>query len=156
MKSSFLLPNRFKQIGWILLSLGVVAGFYWLVIDSEPEWSTSKVLVFYQDQLFGKDLWFTLQENTLLDEIASLLLIVGGWLIAFSREPVEDEFIAKIRLDCLAWAIHINYFVLLITILFIYGMTFFYVLVFNMFTPLLLFIIRFRWLLWKHSNKVEI
>ncbi|MCX8147998.1 hypothetical protein [Thermaurantimonas aggregans] len=155
MNSSFLLPHRFKQIGWILLSIGILAGLYWLLIDSEPTWSNSKVFVIYEDQPIGKDLWFTFQENTILDEVASVLLIVGGWLVAFSRETVEDEFIARIRLDCLAWAIHINYLVLLITIAFIYGMTFFYVMVFNMFTPLLFFIIRFRWLIWKHSNKIE-
>ncbi|MFN4299706.1 MAG: hypothetical protein ACK4EX_08265 [Thermaurantimonas sp.] len=125
------------------------------MIDSEPKWLNSKVFVFYTDLLFGKDLWYTFQENNLLDEVASVLRIVGGWLVAFSRETVEDEFITKIRLDCLAWSIHINYLILLATILFIQGMTFFYVLVFNMFTPLILFIIRFRWLIWKHSYKFE-
>ncbi|MBQ0739534.1 hypothetical protein J9332_35040, partial [Aquimarina celericrescens] len=86
------------------------------------------------------------------DEFVELLLIIGGLCIAFSKHKNEDEFISKLRLDSLLWATYINYGVLIFSILFIYWLSFFYVLVANMITILLLFIIRFYWVLAKSSK----
>jgi len=77
------------------------------------------------------------------------LLIISLFFIAFSKEKNEDEFIAKIRLESLLWATYINYAVLIIAILFVYGGSAFWVLVYNIFTILLFFIIRFNWVIRK-------
>ncbi len=82
----------------------------------------------------------------LLDEIISIFIIIGGLIVGFSKEKIEDEFIYKLRNDSLVWAIIFNYIVLLFAIVFVYDFTFFDVLVFNMFTPLLFFIVRFNFL----------
>ena len=66
-------------------------------------------------------------------------------MVAFSKEKQEDELIAKIRLDSLVWATYVNYAVLMFSMLFIYGMSFLWVMIFNMFTILLFFIFRFNW-----------
>jgi hypothetical protein len=84
-------------------------------------------------------------KNNVFDELIGLLLIAGGLFIAFSKEETEDEFIAKIRLESLVWATYFNYAILMLSVIFVYGMSFFGVLVFNMFTLLLFFIIRFNW-----------
>jgi len=87
-----------------------------------------------------------------MDEMVELLLIIGGLLVAFSKNKEEDEFISKLRLESLLWATYINYGILIFSILFIYNISFFYVLVANMFTILLLFIIRFNWVLFKSAK----
>ncbi|MGB3922738.1 MAG: hypothetical protein WBL00_02275, partial [Bacteroidales bacterium] len=94
-------------------------------------------------------------ENNVLDEISSILLIIGALLIAFSKEKTEDEFISKIRLESLVWATYINYAILIFAIIFIYDMTFLWVLVFNMFTLLVFFLIRFNWALYKSKNQIS-
>ncbi|MBT8321463.1 MAG: hypothetical protein KJO90_07325, partial [Eudoraea sp.] len=81
--------------------------------------------------------------NNILNEILAILVILSGLLVAFSREKDEDELITKIRLESLVWATYWNYGILILAFLFLYDLTFYWVMVFNMFTILYLFIIRF-------------
>jgi hypothetical protein len=90
-----------------------------------------------------------------LDEISGLLLIIGGLLIVSSKAKSEDEFISKIRLESLLWATYVNYFILILTIIFIYDLIFFWILVFNMFTVLIFFIFRFNWVLYKSKKQIR-
>jgi hypothetical protein len=87
--------------------------------------------------------------NNLLNEITGLLIITSAFLVAFSKEKQEDEFISKIRLESLVWAVYLNYAILIIALLFIYDMSFMWVIIFNMFTILFFFIARFNWEVYK-------
>lgn len=148
MKTNYLLPNKFKLFGWILFILGIFAGMYFYVSRGiESDALTIKVLTIYKDPFYGTDKgFFKLIENSILDEIIALTIIIGGLLVGFTKEKIEDEFIYKLRKDSLVWAIIFNYAVLFLAIIFIYEFTFFHVLVFNMFTPLIFFIVRFNFL----------
>ena len=73
-------------------------------------------------------------------------------MVAFSKEKHEDEFVAKTRLESLVWAIYVNYAILTLCFLFFFNMEFLLVMIFNMFTVLIFFIIRFYYVLYK-SNK---
>jgi hypothetical protein len=55
----------------------------------------------------------------------------------------------------LVWALVVNYSILLFAILFVYDMTFLHVLFFNMFTPLIFFVIRFTVLKSKYLRHEE-
>ena len=83
--------------------------------------------------------------NNILNEILGILVIVSSLFVAFSKEKSEDEYISKIRLESLVWAVYFNYGILLFSFLFIYNFSFFWVMLFNMFTVLVFFIIRFNW-----------
>ena len=91
----------------------------------------------------------------MLAEIVGILLICGLLFIAFAKEKAEDEFIARLRLESLVWATYVNYIILAISILFIYDMVFFWVLIINMFTILLFFLLRFNWILYKTNKQME-
>ena len=71
------------------------------------------------------------------------------------KEKTEDEFIAMIRLESLVWATYINYGVLILALIFVYDIPFFWVLVFNMFTTLIFFIIRYNWALNNSKKSIE-
>ena len=150
MKTNYLLPNKYKIFGWILFILGLIAGIFIYVSEYESNFLDVKVLSFYNDDaIFSsqKDKgFFKIIENSIIDELAALAIIIGGLIVGFTKEKVEDEFIYKLRKDSLVWAIIFNYIILIIAIIFVYSMTFFDVLVFNMFTPLLFFIFRFNFL----------
>jgi len=147
MNTNFLLPNKYKFLGWILLTFGILIGFYVIASDYESGLLEIKVLSIYSDPLIGGNKgFFKLIENSIIDEIVCLLIIIGGLTVGFSKEKIEDEFIAKLRTDSLIWALVINYLILVLTIVFVYDLTFFNILVFNMFTPLLFFIVRFNFL----------
>ena len=147
MKTNYLLPNKFKTTGWILFILGLIAGIFFYMGDYDSDALSIKVLSIYNDPFIGGEKgFFNLIENSILDELIALAIIIGGLLVGFSKEKVEDEFIYKLRKDSLVWAIIFNYVVLIFTILFVFDFTFFDVLVFNMFTPLIFFIVRFNFL----------
>ena len=87
--------------------------------------------------------------NNVLNEICGVLIILSGLLVAFSKEKEEDELISMIRLESLVWATYWNYAILLLGFVLVYDMAFLTVMVFNMFTILILFIIKFNWALHK-------
>lgn len=148
MKTNYLLPNKYKKIGWILFIIGIIIGVVLYLDEYDSDVLTIKVLSIYNDDaIFGKENgFFKIIENSIVDEIAVLAIIIGGLLVGFSKEKIEDEFVYKLRKDSLVWAIIFNYTVLIFAVLFIYSFTFFDVLVFNMFTPLIFFIFRFNFL----------
>ena len=157
MKTNYLLPNKYKTIGCILLALGIVIGTFLFLSDYESDVLTIKVLSIHNEAFISneKNGFFKIIENSIVDELAALAIITGGLLVGFSKEKVEDEFIYKLRKDSLVWAIIFNYAVLVFTIVFVYNFTFFDVLVFNMFTPLVFFIFRFNFLKHKSLNYEE-
>ena len=155
MKTNYLLPHKFKTIGWVLFILGIISGVIIVTNEYESNALTIKVLSIYSDGgLFNKnDGFFKIVENSVIDEIIAIAIIVGGLLVGFSKEKVEDEFIYKLRKDSLVWAIIFNYVILLIAILFVYDFTFFDILVFNMFTPIIFFVVRFNFLKGKLNHE---
>ena len=157
MKTTYLLPHKYKTPGWILFILGIVFGIFLITKDYESDFLTIKVLSLFNDSIFGNDSlkFFKFIDNDISDELASLFIIIGGLILGFSKEKIEDEFIYKLRKDSLVWAIIFNYFVLILAIIFVYELSFFHVLVFNMFTPLLFFIIRFNFLKLKSNSHDE-
>ena len=80
-------------------------------------------------------------------------IITGLLLIAFSREKHEDEFISRIRLESLQWAVLINYLLLIVSAFLVYGFSFMDVMMYNMLTVLIIFIVRFHLVLYR--NKVS-
>lgn len=147
MQNKLLLPNKFKIIGWCLLIPAAILG---LVIGFLPlEAVIGKVLTSLN---MGSDQSFGETEIKMIITVTGVLFIVGAMFVAFSKEKQEDEFIAKLRLSSLLWAVWVNYILLLLAILFIYGTAFRIVLVYNMFTVLIIFIARFNYILHKTSK----
>ena len=70
-------------------------------------------------------------------------------------EDNEDEFIEKLRMTSLLWAVFVNYILLLVSFLFIYGTAFLNVMIYNMFTVLIIFIARFNYILYQNRKSVE-
>lgn len=156
MKTNYLLPNKYKNLGWILFISGLIGGMFITTTDYESKALTIKVLSIYNDSFLGSDKgFFKIIENSFVDELIAICIIVGGLIVGFSKEKIEDEFIYKLRKDSLVWAIIANYIILLFTIIFIYDMVFFDVLVYNMFTPLIFFIVRFNFLKLKTRSHEE-
>nr|WP_297787944.1 hypothetical protein [uncultured Allomuricauda sp.] len=145
MKTNYLFPNKYKKIGWIVLFPSAILGLITLILDYEPSFLDLNVPGIFIDQIFGDKRFVGLVENNVLNEILGVFLIISLLLVAFSKEKEEDEYISKIRLESLVWAVYVNYAILLISFLFIFDLSFLWVMIFNMFTILLFFIIRFNW-----------
>jgi hypothetical protein len=156
MKTNYLFSYRCKRIGWILFIPGLIVGILILIVRIEvSQWEFLKIPVFaiLDKGIMDDDVIFGWTKTYIHDELGALLLIIGGILIAFSRQKIEDELIAKIRLESLIWATYINYGILALCIIFLYGLAFLEVMVYNMFSLLIFFMIRFNWVLYR-SNKM--
>ena len=83
----------------------------------------------------------------------TLLMALGLFFVAFASEKIEDEQIWHIRLDSLRWAIYINYLVLIISLVFVNDTA--HILELNLWVPLIFFIIRFRWVIYRLNRSVN-
>jgi len=85
--------------------------------------------------------------------LTALVMVIGLFLIAFAREKVEDEQIWQIRLDSLRWAIYLNYLILIISLVFTKDV--YHILELNLWVPLIFFIIRFRWVIFRLNRSLS-
>lgn len=157
MKTSYLLSNKFKPIGWVLILLGLVFGIFVYYYDYQPEFLKRSVLSIY-DYDFDtnkRGFSFSIIKNNIADEIALVTFLIGALLIGFSKEKIEDEFVYKLRSESLIWAVILNSILLIFAIIFVYDISFLDMMVYNMFTPLLFFIVRFNFLKYKYRAHEE-
>lgn len=153
MKAKFLFPYQYKLIGWMITILILIIWLFGVISGSQYDFFTITLPFKYalQDSFNAKTNETTL---SLGDEFMVVGLIIGMIMIAFSQEKVEDEYVAQVRLETLQWAIYINFGLLIVATLLVYGTYYFNVMIYNMFTPLLFFIARFYYVLY-FKSKVE-
>lgn len=151
MESRYLFPHSWKKWGWILTILGLIPGIpstffgYELPVFEIQQKNSGTV-----SGLFSN--W---PPDNLSNTIAGILLIIGLILVSFSKVKIEDEFSIRIRLESLQWAVYINYGLLLLAFIFVYGFNFLDVMVYNMFTILIIFIIRFHWIIYRQKRLLQ-
>lgn len=141
MKHSLLLANQYKRIGFFVLVPFLILGLF--VRFADFQWSFLSLSI-GDKGILDNNINFT-------DELALTGIIAGLLLIAFSREKTEDEYIAKIRLESLQWAVLINYILLIISTWLVHGFAYIDVMMYNMLTVLIIFIIRFHLVLRKNQ-----
>lgn len=140
MKPRFLLEHSFKRIGWLLLFPAIVLGVAVLHFDFEINgFEIHAGEGFFME---GKPL------NNLTGELAFVLVLAASFMVAFSKEKIEDEWVSRTRLESLQWSVYVNYALLLFANLFLFDGNFFIIMVYNMFTILFFFIGRFNFVLY--------
>lgn len=152
MVEKLLLPHKFKRVGWFILIPAFIIGLLLLITNGEFIEINTKIFAVYSDKLFENKQYFNFIETNIIPTIIGVLFIIGALLVAFSKEKEEDEFIANLRLTSLLWSVLINYLLLLFAFLFVYGIGFLNIMVFNIFTVLLIFIIKFNFSLYRNSK----
>jgi hypothetical protein len=140
MKPHFLFPHWCRYLGWGLViahvPMSIIGRANGMInpLDNPPT----------QSLFTGEHLFFI---------CTSLVMALGLFIVAFSREKVEDEQIWHLRLDSLRWAIYINYLVLIASLIFIYDTA--HILQLNLWVPLIFFIIRFRWVIFRLNRSLS-
>jgi small-conductance mechanosensitive channel len=155
MKTNFLLPHKYKKFGWVLLVPGLLLGIISLIIPFESESLIMPMFAIADSGFMEESIYFGITSSNISDEVIGLLIIIGSILVALTKQKEEDEFISRIRLESLVWSTYVNYIILILTILFVFGGAFYWVLVFNMFTILLFFIVRFNWMLHRANKSIK-
>lgn len=152
METKFLLPNRLKKIGWFILIPSSILGLLTFLELIEFNFLEIKVFAIYSTMFPGPDRFFEVVSNNIANEFFGILFIIGAIFVSFSKENHEDEFIAKTRTESLVWSVYANYIILIFCMLFFFELGFFYIMVFNMFTILIFFIVRFKYMIYKSTK----
>ena len=126
---TLLFPHSFQRIGWVVFAISAAIGVYILFTDNT--------------------------DSYLLNNIAIIGTSIGAILATCSREEVEDEMTGQMRLNSLLTALYINYAILIVCSLLIYDLDFLSVMLYNMFTILLIFMVVFRWKIWRVKKATE-
>jgi hypothetical protein len=140
MRSRYLFPYKFRFLGAVLVLAHIP--LMWI-------WDNQKTVDHYHDLANMPRDQALFSPGHLYFIGTSLLVLVGLFLFAFSKEKIEDEQIAQLRLDSLRWAIYMNYLILILCIIFTNGIDFLDMLRLNLWVPLIFFIIRFRWVIFR-------
>ncbi|MCL2289745.1 MAG: hypothetical protein FWC34_03450 [Bacteroidetes bacterium] len=173
MKKSYLFPNYLKKIGYciaipfiIILILNVCNVPYLnfdfktfgILVHSLPIFSsetidgTTTMSLSYD---MKESIWLTTAKTNFQGTIVPVTIIIGLLLIAFSKEKIEDEMIVKIREQSLIWAVLVNFIILILGILFVFGFSYLYFLSFQIFFVLILFIAKFNFELYRFNKSVK-
>ena len=146
----FLFPRKYKVPGSILLLIGitlVVVRFYFGI---KPKLFDVKVFSIYSK--YFETSYFNVISNHISEELTALFLITGLLLLCFSKEKDENEFLNQIRLKSLILTFYINTGLILLSFIFIYGFVFINVIVLNLISPFIIYLITFNWLKYKFSR----
>lgn len=143
-----LLPNRFKMIGWFIFIPSLILGLISLsgVMNFEVSLPVIYNSGFFNDENQG---FFKTAEIDLFPNLFGLLIIIGGVLVGFSKEKIEDEYISSLRLKSVFWSLIVSYSIFFILFFTVFGSLFLSVMILIMFLPLVLYVFRFNYLLLK-------
>ena len=155
MIQKLLLPNKYKIVGWLILIPATILGIILIFTDFEGIPLNTKSFAIVNNNIFGGNQFFTFIDTNITNTVVGILFIAGALLVGFSKEKNEDEFIGNLRQSSLLWAVLVNYILLLFSFVFIYGTTFLSVMIYNMFTVLIIFIAKFNYNLDRSSKSTS-
>lgn len=121
-----------------LFAMSLILAAWYLVGDAQLQ-----LPVFAVVSSFFEVKWFVVYATNVFDEIAMLVALAGCFLMVFSKERNELAAYEAIRLRCWFDAVKYNMIFLMLVVVFVYGTGFIVVLVANMVSCMLLYLILF-------------
>jgi hypothetical protein len=152
-KNSFLLPGNFRFAGILFFVSGAILGIIRFYFGIKPEVLDMKPFAFYSSYIGNKYLQFI--GNNMSEEVVGLLILIGLFMIAFSRDKKESEVKDNLRVKALFLTMYIQTGFWVVSFLFTYGFAFVYMLIINIAFPLIIFIITFRIMFLLYHRKYE-
>lgn len=163
MKSRFLFPYQLRPIGWILAIPGLVLGY--LIVYRDYQIPGFGILVKPPSPYYHGSLY-----QGLTPTLTLMLVVVGLFLIAFSKEKKEDELTTKMRQNALYWAVLISYLLYVIWLLAVLALELFHLdkdplgffadisgmATYNLVTPLVIFIVRYYYLRYSRNGEYKV
>jgi hypothetical protein len=141
---TYLFPSVYQKLGFSLFILALLLFIGVLLFEWELSFLTVKVWALWDIEFLADSQYFTFIENNIIDEIILLLFILGLLFSGFSKQKIEDEYIAKTRLSSLLSAVLINYVLLILGSFFLYGLAFYYFALFALLGVLLIYNLKFH------------
>ena len=148
--SKFLMPYKLRLIGIGLVAVGIVLLVLKYHFNYKPDYLNVKVFAIYAFYLEAKT--FTVISHQMLPDIAGIFLLLGLFLIAFTKEKSESMEIDSLRLKAFFVTAYANLIYLLLAVLFFFGFGFVGALTVFIYIWLLAYLISFRYLLFRNRQ----
>jgi hypothetical protein len=146
-KTMRLLPTGFKWPGLLLSLAGMMLG------TATVAWEFS--FDFLSFNVRESQDFFKADVENFTNELALTMTLLGLLLLSFTNEREEDERTRLIRLEAFQWSILVNFFIVLVGNWVFYGGDFFYLMIANLFTPLLVFLLRFHYVYYLADRRTK-
>jgi hypothetical protein len=146
----FLLPYPWKFAGIFLSLCGIVLAIFYFWFDFR---FTLPVFAVYSSFLETK--MFTTFNTNFADDLILLLLLCGFGLIVFTKERIESEQMDLFRIKAVVIAFIANFIFLIFSVLFIFGSGFIGVLIMNLFSLPIFYLIIFNFLKRKKLDNIH-
>ena len=141
------LPNKLRIYGWVILLFGIILCVSRFYFGVKPEFLNIKVFAVYSK--YFETNYFKVIENHVSEELTALLILVGLFILSFTNEKIENDSVSAIRYKSFIFAFYINTVLIALSFLFVYGFGFINILVINVFSPFIIYIILSRYFLSK-------
>lgn len=141
------LPNKLRIYGWVILLFGIILGVSRFYFGVKPEFLNIKVFAVYSK--YFETNYFKVIENHVSEELTALLILVGLFILSFTNEKIENDSVSAIRYKSFIFTFYINTVLISLSFLFVYGFGFINILVINVFSPFIIYIILSRYFLSK-------
>jgi hypothetical protein len=142
--TKLLLPNGVKKVGWWMIAIGIVLSLvYGIAPDGAlcESWNDFRVLFGLERLQVTMDGFSGFSpESNLVNTLIGVLLVAGGVLVGFSRMKDEDEYIGHLRYESLVVALYVNSALLVLSLVLVWGLDFLSVMMYNMFSTLIVFL----------------
>lgn len=135
-------------MGVVLAALGSLLVFTRFYLGIKPDPLNVGVFAVHSHYLESKH--FEMIKNQIIEEIGGVLLIVGLFIVAFTKEKNENENAGRfreMRLEAFFISAYLNTIFLIMAMLFTFGFGFVYMMTINLVSGLTIYIVSFRVLL---------
>lgn len=136
-----------KLVGLSMLLIAACLSIFFFFFDLKID-----LPVFALSSYFMEHRMFVSFTTNVTDELILLLLLGGLALISFSKERQEDSATMQVKYQAMMKAVIINTFILLFSMLFIYGGGFVGILILNLFSILIIYLICFYWKVYRPAG----
>lgn len=138
-----LLNTKFRIVGMVITVTGVLFSYLHFGRGIKPDFLETKVFAIYSSYFDTK--YFQVIPNNISEELCGILLLTGLFLIAFAREKKEEPHFNDLRFKALILTFYSSAAILFFSFIFIFGLGFMKVVILNIYIPLVLYILLFRY-----------
>jgi hypothetical protein len=147
----FLFPRWCRIAGFLFTISGILIACLVYILDFKPKFLDIKVFSVFS-YYFDKR-YFSVISNNIGEEIIMILILTGLFLLSFSKLRNESEVTVLLRLKALFISLYINTFILILSVVFIYGLGFIAITVANCFSLLFINAIVLQVLIFRQNNQ---
>jgi hypothetical protein len=120
--SKYLMPNGLKTLGIICFMTGIILLVLKYKFNYKPEFLNLKVFALYSFYIEAKT--FTMITHQMIADIGYIFLLTGLFILSFTKENNESDRLDSLRLKAFFLASYVNFFFMLLSVLFFFGFGF--------------------------------